>query len=339
MVVYALRQSLLLLALLLTASALLFAASRLALGDGVLLAQKAPDPIRAAQIEARLGLDQPWPQQYLGYLGRFLTGNWGDSLVNQRSVAEEVSRRLPATLELSLSALLLGTLLGVGLTLLAEAVPWVWSKRLPEALGVIGLTVPIFWLGLLLILIGAVWLNVFPASGRFDYAITRPTGTGFLLIDSLLAGDGRALGSTLRHLALPAFCLSLFPAAIVSGLLRARLAEPRWTRLVIALRAKGLSPTAIWLRHGLRLLGAPLIIALGTSCGLLLGGSVLTETVFAWPGMGRYLVGAVLDRDVFIIQYGLLAVMFLIFFVVWLAELFAVAVNPRLAQTEDPDAR
>ncbi|WP_269543197.1 ABC transporter permease [Cerasicoccus fimbriatus] len=340
MVGYALRKSLLLLALFLTASALLFAASRLALGDGVLLAQKAPNPERAAQIEAELGLDKPWPTQYVGYLGNFLRGEWGASILNQRPVADEVKNRLPATLELSLSALVIGVLVGLGTTLMGEALPWRWARRLPEALGALGLTVPIFWLGLLLIIIGAAWLGWFPVSGRFDYVLIRPRGTGFLIIDSLTAGDWPALRSTLHHLALPAFCLSFFPAAVVSGLLRARIQEPRWQRLVIALRAKGLSPVTIWLRHGLRLLGAPLIIALGTSFGLLLGGSVLTETVFAWPGMGRYLVGAVLDRDVFIIQYGLLLVMFLIFAVVWLAELLAVALNPRLAQTEEgSDAR
>jgi len=336
---YVLRKSLALVALLLTASALLFAASRLALGDGVLLAQKAPDPERAAQIEARLGLDQPWPAQYAAYLRRFLTGQWGESLINQRPVIDEVSRRLPATLELSLTALAIGIAAGLAATFLAEALPWPVFRRIPEALGVIGLTVPIFWLGMLLIMAGAVWLDVFPASGRFDFTIERPPGTGFLLIDSVATGNGPAFASALRHLTLPALCLAFFPAAVVSGLLRARLAEPRWTRLLVALRAKGLGPAAIWLRHGLRLLGAPLIIALGTSFGILLGGSVLTETVFAWPGMGRYLVGAVLDRDVFVIQYGLLAVMCLIFVVVWLTELLAVALNPVLAQTPENDAR
>lgn len=338
MIAYALRKSLLLLALFLTASVLLFTATRLALGDGLLLAQKAPDPERTRQIETALGLHLPWPQQYVGYLGNFLSGDWGASLLSQRPVADEVRDRLPATLELSLTAMAIGVVMGIGTTLLAEALPWRWARRLPEALGALGLTVPIFWLGLLLIIVGAVWWGAFPASMRFDFTLEKPTGTGFLLIDSLAAGDGTAFASAVNHLALPALCLSFFPAAVVSGLLRARLAEPRWQRLLIALRAKGLSPAAIWLRHGLRLLGAPLVIALGTSFGLLLGGSVLTETVFSWPGMGRYLVGAVLDRDIFIIQYALLLVMFLIFAVVWISELLAVAMNPRLTQGEDHDA-
>nr|WP_267908258.1 ABC transporter permease [Cerasicoccus arenae] len=228
--------------------------------------------------------------------------------------------------------------MGLATTLLGEALPWGWAKKMPAVLGALGLTVPIFWLGLLMIIVGAVWCGAFPVSGQFNFMLDRPSGTGFLVIDSIRSGDGAALVSALHHLALPAFCLSFFPAAVVSGLLRARLHEPRWQRLVIALRAKGLSHAAIWLRHGLRLLGAPLIIALGTSFGLLLGGSVLTETVFAWPGMGRYLVGAVLDRDVFVIQYALLFVMFLIFVVVWGAELLAVALNPQLANSEVDDA-
>ncbi|MEO0794189.1 MAG: ABC transporter permease [Verrucomicrobiota bacterium] len=329
---YLLRKSLLLLVLFLTASGLLFVASRAALGDGILLAQKVPDPERAAQIEEALGLNDPLPIQYIAYLRNFVSGAWGASLINQRSVRGEVSQRLPATLELAISALIIGVIVGVGTTLLAEALPGTWVKRLPEALGALGLTVPIFWLGFLLIIVGAVWLDWFPASGRFDFTLSRPSGTGFLIIDSLASGSGEALLSALKHLALPAVCLSFFPAAVVSGLLRARLQEPQWQRLQIALRAKGLSASSISLKHGLRLLGAPLVIALGTSVGLLLGGSVLTETVFAWPGMGRYLVGAVLDRDLFVIQYALLLVMLLIFASVWLSEILAAVLNPRLTQ-------
>ena len=148
-----------------------------------------------------------------------------------------------------------------------------------------------------------------------------------LLLDSLLAGDWRALGIAARHLFLPAVTLGLYPAAVVSATLEARISENRVERLVIALRSRGLSPVRIWGWHVLRLLSGPVVTVIGTQTGALLGGAVLTETVYSWPGMGRFLVDGVLNRDLFVIQHGLLLIVVLALLVVTAADLLAARLN------------
>lgn len=315
----------------LAAAILLFAAVRSLPGadDPVSLRMKNPDPARAAEMRASLGLDAPLPFQFARFLGNFLQGDWGSSLITGRPVHSELADYFPATLELTVAALVVGITLGIGLTLGAEILGYSWLQRLNRTIGAIGLTIPIFWIGLLLIVIGAVWLQVLPGGGRFDFALVPPPRrTGFLVIDSLIAGRFDAFASAARHLLLPTLTLALYPAALVSGVLHARLHDPRIQALLRALRARGLNPVAIWLKHILKLLGAPLVTVVGTNFGALLGGAVLTETVFSWPGVGRFLVEAVLNRDLFAIENGLLLVVLLAVAAVALSDILAYLVNP-----------
>lgn len=315
------------------ATLLLFAAIKAVPGDPVALRLKRPDPERVAQMRADLGLDQPLLIQYGAYLERFVTGDWGRSLISGRTVASEIGTFFPATLELALTALVLGALGGIVLALSAEALGLRGLRKFTRALGALGLTVPIFWLGLLFLLAGSYALGWFPGGGRFDFARVAPEGTGFLLLDTLLAGRFDLFLIAVQHLALPVLTLALYPAALVSGVMAERFAEPRLQTLVRALRAKGLSPWQIWGKHVLRLLAAPLITVLGTNFGALLGGAVLTETVYSWPGMGRYLVEAVLNRDIFVLESGLLLIILLAFAVVSLADVLATAANPLARST------
>lgn len=320
---------------LLLASVLIFAAVQAMPEDPVNLLQKLPDPATTERLRAQLGLDEPLPQQCLRFLADFVTLDWGASLLTGRSVADEVATFLPATIELAGLALLLGAVLGFFLILGAEALGFSGAPGIGRGLGAIGLTVPIFWIGLFLLLLFSLWVPWFPSAGRFDYAETVPEGpTGLLVFDSLLAGDLAALGTSLQHLALPVATLSLYPAALVSGTLAARLQDPNVVHLIQALRAKGLSPVRIWGLHILRLVSPPAIAVIGTNAGALIGGAVLTETVFAWPGMGRYLVQAVLNRDLFVIQHGLLLTVVLALLIVALADALARAVSPTLARGE-----
>jgi ABC-type dipeptide/oligopeptide/nickel transport system permease component len=159
--------------------------------------------------------------------------------------------------------------------------------------------------------------------------IDPPTAvTGLLTIDAMLAGDGAALASALRHLALPSLCLSLFQAAYVCSVLQARLQDTRLKTLLLSLRARGLSPMRVWWRHVFRVVSAPVLAVIGTNFGALLGGAVLTETVFSWPGVGRYLVTAVINRDVFVVENVLLLVVLLVVAVVFATDLLARMVNP-----------
>jgi ABC-type dipeptide/oligopeptide/nickel transport system permease component len=298
--------------------------------DPVSLRVKNPDPERIAEIRESLGLNDPMPIRYIRGVGEFLTLRWGQSLISGRDVAGEVGRFLPATLELSVLGVLFGTALGISLVLVAHATGWRWLLQPVRGLAALGLTVPIFWIGMLLILFFSVQLGWLPVGGRFDFAHPSPEGTGFLLLDSLLAGDPAAFGIALRHLALPVLTLGLYPAAVVAGTLEARLGESYLQRLVVALKARGFSPARIWGRHVLRLVSGPVVTVIGTQAGALLGGAVLTETVYSWPGMGRFLVDGVLNRDVFVIQHGLLLVVVMALLVVTFSDFLAKRLDHQL---------
>jgi len=317
------------------ASLLLFAAVRAVPGDPVALRLKNPDPAQVAAERARLGLDRPLPEQWTRSVAQFLSGDWGRSLRTGRQVRADFAVSFPATLELSVAGLLLGVFFGAAMALLAEGLQARWLRRLAAGVGTLGLTVPIFWIGLLALLAGSLWLGWFPAGGRFDLARPAPpTVTGLLTVDALLAGEWTSLAVALRYLALPALCLALYPAAQVCAVLQARLRERRLGVLVRALRARGYGPWRIWGRHVARLLGPAVVTAAGSNFGMLLGGAVLVESVFSWPGLGRYLVGAVLERDLYVVQHVLLAVVVLVVGVVMLADLCALLINPALAAEE-----
>lgn len=332
---FATRRILALFATFFIVALLLFLAIRAIPGDPVALRLKNPDPVRVAEERSRLGLDQPWPVQFVRQGKQFWRGEWGTSFGTGRSVLADVRAYLPATLELAIAAIFLGVVAGMGWALLAEMSGSRLVGAFSYSVGMAGLTVPIYWIGLLLIIGGSLWLGWFPSGGRLSAGAEAPQITGFLLLDALLAGRPALLGEALRHLFLPALCLSLYPAAQVCATLRARLREPRAGWLLAGLRARGLSPARIWMIHVMKLLAAPVVTITGTTFGVLLGGAVLTETVFSWPGMGRYLVGAVLDRDIYVIQNALLLVIFLVLTVVQLSDLLAAWLNPAALQTDE----
>jgi len=325
----ALRQLALLAAVLVVAGTALFFAVRAIPGDPVSLRLKNPDPVRVAAERARLGLDRPLAVQWWLHQRSFVSGDWGHSLTTGRSVREDFAEFFPATLELAIGGLALGVLVGVATAIGAEVLGAGWLRRFSAVLGTVGLTVPIFWIGLLLLLGGSLLLGWFPSGGRFDLAaVPPPARTGLLTVDALLAGDLAACGVALRHLALPALCLSLYPAAQVCAVLLARLQDPKLRTLVTSLRARGLHPVRIGLRHLSRIVGAPVITVIGSNFGALLGGAVLTETVFSWPGIGRYLVDAVINRDIYVVQNVLLVVLLLVVVVVLAADVLARLAGP-----------
>jgi dipeptide transport system permease protein len=314
----------------LLASLALFMAIEWMPEDPVSLRIKNPDPERVEAIREELGLNDALVVRYGRVLTDFVVLDWGTSLISGRSVRAEVARFLPATIELGLGGLLLGSLLGSALVLSAHASGRRWLLHPVRGLAALGLTVPIFWIGLLMILFFAVALDWLPAGGRFDYLREAPSGTGFFVLDSLLAGDLESLRIALSHLFLPAMTLALYPAAVVAGTLESRLGEPAVGRLVAALEARGISVLKIWGWHIPRLLSGPVATVIGTQAGALLGGAVLTETVYSWPGMGRFLVDGVLNRDIFVIQNGLLLVVLLALTVTAIADILARILDPRL---------
>ncbi|MCY7316903.1 MAG: ABC transporter permease subunit [Rubrivivax sp.] len=309
---------------------------RLIPGDPIeiMVGERRLDPAAHAALMAQLGLDQPLPTQYLRYLGQLLKGDLGVSLVTREPVAAELRVLFPATLELAGAALLLALVLGLSLGLLAALKRGRWLDQLVMATATVGNSMPVFWWGLILIMFFSVGLQWTPVSGRIGIEYDVPFITGFMLIDSALADwrgtEPGAFGSALLHLVLPVVVLGTIPMAVIARMTRSAMLEVLREDYVRTARAKGLSPARVVLHHGLRNALIPVLTVLGLQVGSLLGGAVLTETIFSWPGIGKWLIDAIARRDYPVVQAGIL-VSALIFIVVNLVvDVLYGAVNPRL---------
>ncbi|MBC2606459.1 ABC transporter permease [Pelagicoccus albus] len=314
----------------LLASLAIFAAINAIPGDPIALRfGKTVDPERVAIERERLGLDLAWPERFLLSQKRFLSGDWGKSLSSGRSTTDDFALFMPATIELSIAAMAIGSGFGL-LVALYASVGRPWLARVAEGIGSIGLVVPIFWVGILLLVVGSLWLDWFPMGGRFDMASLQPPRiSGSLLLDSILDGDFRSFGLSLWHLILPALCLSVLPAASVASVTLGRLGEPELQAFIVALRSRGYSDARILWKHLLRVSAGPTITVIGTTFGMLLGGAFLTETVFSWPGIGRYLVNAILARDVFVAQNLLTFLVLVVIMVAFISDLIVLRLDPK----------
>lgn len=267
------------------------------------------DPARATlgqdasheQVEAyrkELGLDQPVYVQYARYIERLARGDLGTSISSRRPVVDELGRLLPATLEVVIPSLILSTVLGVGLGVISATHAGRWPDRVGQVGSLFGMSMPVFWLGLILQLIFFAWLDWLPLSGRLPPAITPPpTVTGFYTIDALVAGDAGLAALAAQHLILPTVALTFWNLPLMARLTRAMMLEVLRLDYVRTARAKGLSERAILYGHALRNAMIPLVTVFGLRIGGALGGAAITETVFGWPGIGRALVQAITTLD------------------------------------------
>lgn len=259
---------------------------------GMVLSERAmanPEIVQA--YRARWGLDRPLYEQYLVYLSRLLQGDLGDSIATQRPVREDLAQFLPATLELTLVAMVFTVLMGIPLGVLAAVYRDEWMDHLARVLSLIGVSVPVFWLGLLLLNAFYFHLNWLPGPGRLDPHMTPPpTVTGLITVDSVLAGNWAALVSGLRHLFLPALVLGSYTMGAISRMTRSSLLEVLAQDYMRTARAKGLREWVVIVHHGLRNALIPTVTIIGLAFGDLMSGAVLTETIFSWPGLGRYAV-------------------------------------------------
>jgi peptide/nickel transport system permease protein len=251
-----------------------------------------------AQFRAEYGLDRPLPEQYLIYATGILHGDLGKSIRTRRSVADDLADSFPATLELSFAALLISIALGVP--------AGVWSAvsrgRLPDyvvrVLSLAGGSLPVFWLGLIVIGLFYYQLGWFPGGGRIDtFVPPPPTRTGLYVVDSVIAGDLDALGSSLLHLVLPAVTLGYFSTAVIARMTRSSMLDVLGQDYMRTALAKGLRERVIVLRHALRNALIPTVTIIGLTFGSLLSGAVLTETIFSWPGLGRYATASAVSLD------------------------------------------
>ena len=284
-----------------------------------------------AQVRDQYGLDDPLYQQYWRYVdATFLEGDLGTSIASRRPITEEIREKFPATTELALSAMLFATLIGVPLGFLA-------AKRHGRALdhaslflSLIGVSIPIFFLALILKWIFAVELGWLPSVGRQDVLIEADHPTNFYVLDGIVTGNWTAAWDALKHLILPAIALGSIPLAIIARITRASVLDVQNEDYVRTARAKGLSGVAVDGRHVLRNAMLPISTIVGLQVGLLLSGAILTETVFAFPGIGTWLQAAIENRDYPVIQGGVLFVAIVVVVVNLLVDLSYGLLNPRI---------
>ncbi len=310
-----------------------FFAIRLVPGDPVevRVGEHGISPERLEMFRHQLGLDQPVWKQFLDYVGHLARGDFGTSLSTSNGVLGEFLTLFPATIELSLTAMLLAILLGLPMGVAAAVKRGSWYDQVLMALSVAGYSMPIFWWGLLLIMLVAERWGLLPVGGRIDLIrFDYDTPTGFMLIDSLLSGEPGAFTDAVRHLILPAVVLGTIPLAVVARMTRSSMLEVLGDDYVRTARAKGLSPLRVVGVHALRNALIPVTTVIGLMTGSLLAGAVLTETIFSWPGVGHYLIDAISRRDYPALQGGVLLVSVVVILVNLLVDLTYGAINPRI---------
>ena len=296
---FTLRRLLLLIPTLVGVSLLTFALSRIVPGDPARLAAGAQaTPEMYQQIREEFGLDKPLPTQYLDYVRGIVTGDWGRSILSRRPVLEDHQTYWPATLELVLVAMVIATAVGVPLGVLSAVRADRPSDQVARIVSLLGVSVPAFWLAVLLQLFLALRLGWLPASGRLPPGVVPPPSvTGLYLVDSALAGQWDTFGQALRQIILPALTLSFPTLATVSRFTRSSLLEVLGQDYVRTARAKGVAERSVVLGHAMRNALIPLVTMVGLSIGWSMGGSVLVETVFDWPGVGLYATKSALTLD------------------------------------------
>lgn len=334
-----LTHRLLLAALTLLGVALLsFALAHAIPGDPVqmMAGERRLDPGYHAEMLKRLGLDRPLPEQFAQYVWRALHLDFGQSLVSQAPVWREFTEHFPATLELALAALLLAIAVGVPAGVWAASRPGRWPDRAVTAAALVGNSMPVFWWGLLLIMVFAVGMRAWapalalPVAGRIALEFDVPMRTGLMLVDAALSQEPGAWRSALAHLALPAITLATGPTAVMARMTRAAVLEILTEDYIRTARAKGVrAPRVLWV-HALRNAMLPLLTMGGMLAGTLLGGAVFTETVFSWPGVGRWLIGAISRRDYPVLQGGILIAASLMIGINLLVDALYPVADPRL---------
>jgi dipeptide transport system permease protein len=296
----------------------------------VFAGERGIDAERHARLMAEYGLDRPLWEQYLAYLGGVLQGDLGQSIVTKRPVLNEFMALFPATVELSLCALLLAILIGLPAGMVAGVKRGSLFDHGLMGISLTGFSMPIFWWGLLLIILFSGILQWTPVSGRISLLYFFPPVTGFMLIDSLLADQEGAFVSALSHLILPTIVLATVPLAIIARQTRSAMLEVLGEDYVRTARAKGLPPARVIGLHALRNALIPVVTVIGLQVGLLFSGAILTETIFSWPGIGKWLVDSIYRRDYPSVQGGIVLIASVVMLVNLVVDLLYGLINPRI---------
>lgn len=287
-------------------------------------------PSALAELREQLGLNDPLHIQYLRFASKMVRGDLGRSISSNNRVSEELAARFPATIELSIVAMIIAIIVGVPAGIISAVRQNSLFDRAGMFFALLGVSMPVFWLGLMFIWFFSLVLGWLPASARLDSLIDLPTRTGFMVMDSLIAGDFAAFGNALAHLLLPGITLGTIPMAIIARMTRSSLLEVMSQDYVRTARAKGLAERKVVLRHALKNALIPVITIIGLEFGALLGGAVMTETIFSWPGVGRLTYDAIMNRDFPMLQGSILLIAASFVLVNLLVDLAYAFVDPRI---------
>lgn len=295
----------------------------------VMLGERA-EPERIAALREKLGLERPLWEQYLFFVGNLLQGDLGTSIFNQLTIKEQLARRWPATFELAIAATLFAVILGIPFGILAAVRKNSIVDNLATSFSLLGVSLPVFWLGLLLVYLFAVNLQWLPAGGRLSTdvdALFKPI-TGFYVLDALL--QPQTFWDVARHLILPAITLGTIPLAILTRITRSAMLEVLSQDYVRTARAKGLSERVVIWRHAFKNALLPVVTIIGLQFGTLLGGAILTETIFSWPGIGSWVYEGILNRDYPVVQGGVIFVALVFVIVNLVVDLSYALLDPRI---------
>ena len=312
-------------------SLIVFLAIRFAPGDPAeITMQQFATEAEMARLRREWGLDRPLVEQYLAFVKGAVTGELGRSFFGNVRVVDQLRERFPATIELAVASTAVSACLGILAGTLAAVHRGRWLDHVSRVVALFGISMPVFWLGLMLISLFSVNLGMLPVSGRYETRLVLEPVTGFLLLDSIINRDWIALQSGVRHLLLPALTMGSYAAGIVARFTRSSMLEVLGQDYVRTARAKGLSERIVVYVHALRNAILPVITILGLQFGTFLGGAAVTETVFAWPGIGKLLVDSILLRDYPQVQASalLLAVTYVV--INLLVDLSYTHIDPRI---------
>ncbi|MBS0246009.1 MAG: ABC transporter permease subunit [Proteobacteria bacterium] len=311
---------------------LVFVLVRLIPGDPIetMAGERGIDPAEHARLVHEYGFDKPVIVQYGLYLARLIHGDLGRSIVTHKTVIEEFTSLFPATVELSLCALAFALLIGIPVGIIAAVRRNSIFDQGIMGLSLTGYSMPIFWWGLLLILLFSVQLGWTPVSGRIAVLYFVEAKTGFLLIDTLLAGDIDAFWSAVSHLILPAIVLGTVPLAVIARMTRSAMLEVLGEDYIRTARAKGLSGFRVVTVHAFRNALIPVVTVIGLQIGVLFTGAILTETIFSWPGVGKWLIDGIARRDYPVLQGGTLLIGSIIMAINLAVDMTYGLINPRI---------
>lgn len=309
---------------------------RLLPGDPILLlaGERGVSPERYQELMVQFGYDEPIFQQYFSYLAGLLQGDLGTSIVTKQPVLTEFLTLFPATLELSFCAIIFAILVGLPAGIIAAVKRGKTLDHTVMTTALVGYSMPIFWWGLLLIIFFSGILGWTPVSGRISLLYWIEPVTGFMLIDSWLSGEEGAFTSAASHLILPTIVLGTIPLAVIARQTRSAMLEVLDEDYVRTARAKGLTPFRVIAIHALRNALIPVVTIIGLQIGVLFAGAILTETIFSWPGIGKWMVDSIFRRDYPVVQGGLLMIAVIVMIVNLVVDLLYGLVNPKIRHTE-----